>query len=485
MAEHAQGSSVRELLTVLFKRKATILVTFLTVVATVTVVSFLLPPTYEAQSRLLVKFGREYIYRPEVGGEVDGRSLFMFNNEDMLNSEVKILTSRDLIERVIGALRLETLYPKLVETPPERGTPMDAAVERFTKDLSVEGVKKSNVIEIAYQHRDPQLAARALNLLAELFKEKHLQAHTDPKSSFLEAQLAIYQQRLRDSENRLEAFKQRHAVYSLGEQRSLMLNQRTEVDAAARAARNQVRELEERIASLETQMQQVAPEVALHEDTERHKIVDDAKAQLLALQLREQQLLQKYTERNQLVVNVRREIQLVQDFIRTQQEDRRGPTRKGKNVVYQELESELIKLRAELPSQRSKAAALSAQAAQLDGGVRALDLREKELGTLRRELAVNDRNYRTYLQRVEEARISEDLDRQKSANISVIQEAAVPGRPLKPHKPLNIALGIILGGIAGTGLAFLREYASETVSTPEGAERRLGLPVLVAVGVKQ
>jgi len=485
MVQPAQGSSLREYLTVLFKRKTAILVTFFTVVAAVAVGSFLLPPTYEAQSRLLVKFGREYIYRPEVGGEPDRRSLFMFNNEEMLNSELKILTSRDLVERVIQTLGLETLYPKLMRNPPPRGTAMDGAVERFTEDLSVEGVKKSNVIEIAYQHPDPQLAARALNLLTELFKEEHLEAYTDPKSSFLEGQLAIYAQRLKESEGRLEAFKQRHGVYSLGEQRSLMLSQRGDVEAAARAARNEVRELEERIASLQAQMQQVAPEVALHEDTERHKIIDDAKAQLLALQLREQQLLQKYTEKNQLVVNVRREIQLVQDFIGAQQADRKGPVRKGRNIVHQELERELITLRAELPSQQSKAAALARQASQLEGGVRQLDLRERELEALKRELAVNERNYRAYLERVEEARISEDLNRQKSANISVIQAAAVPAKPLKPKKAFNMALGIILGGIAGVGLAFLREYASDTLSTPEGAERRLGLPVLAAVGVKR
>ena len=234
MEEQTQSSGLREFLTVLFKRKGTILLTFVTVVATVTIGSFLLPPTYEAESRLLVKFGRENIYRPEVGG--DKGQAFVFNNEEVVNSEIKILTSQDLIERVVKTLTVEALYPKFVESPPSRGTPLDAAIERFGKDLSVEGIKKSNVIQISLQHKDPRMAAKALNLLMEFFKEKHLQAYSDPKSSFLEQQLAAYDLKLKESQNQLEAFRQKHRVFSLEEQRSLLLKQRTELDTAHKTA---------------------------------------------------------------------------------------------------------------------------------------------------------------------------------------------------------------------------------------------------------
>ena len=128
--------------------------------------------------------------------------------------------------------------------------------------------------------------------------------------------------------------------------------------------------------------------------------------------------------------------------------------RTGKNVVYQELEGNLIKVQAELPSQEAKATALRGQVAQLDAEIRSLDLREKELDTLKREFTVSERNYKTYLEKAEEARILEDLNRQKSANITVIQEATVPVTPIKPKKLLNIALGLILGAVSGLGLAF-------------------------------
>ena len=101
-------------MTILFKRKVAILTIFLATVITVTVGSFLMAPTYEAKSSLLVKFGREFIYRAEVG---DKAPMIAFNQEEAINSEINILTSRDLVERVIKTIKLENIYPDLVANP--------------------------------------------------------------------------------------------------------------------------------------------------------------------------------------------------------------------------------------------------------------------------------------------------------------------------------------------------------------------------------
>ena len=116
-------------------------------------------------------------------------------------------------------------------------TPLQAAILAFEKNLTVEGVKKSNVIEVAFQHKDPQVAARAVNLLVDDYKEKHLQVFSDPQSSFLEQQLAEYEAKLKESESRMEAFKQKNRVFSLEEQRSLLLKQRMELDTSLKTTR--------------------------------------------------------------------------------------------------------------------------------------------------------------------------------------------------------------------------------------------------------
>jgi len=475
------SGGLRDFLNVLFKHKAGILSIFVATVVTVTVGSFVISPVYESNASLLIKIGREYITRPEVG---EMRNLMIVNQEEIVNSEIQILTSRELGEKVITSIGISTIYPRIASDSPVKMTPFETSVIRFSKDLTAEGVKKSNVINVAFQHRDPSVAARALSLLVDFYKEKHLDVFSNPQSSFLEKQLGEYRQRLEGSENALEAFKQKHQVYSLDEQRSLLLRQRVELDTSLKNTKNRIDEFQRKVASYGEQLRDISRNKARYTHTERDRIIVEAQNRLLSLQLKEQELLARnYREDSRLVGNVRKELQLVRDFLKSQEEEIGSKVHTG-NPVYQEVEKEMLKAEAELASQRVRADTLSRQIAQLDGEIREVDLKDKELQDLKREVSTNDKNYRTYLEKLEEARISDDLNRQKIANISVIQPPVVPQKPVKPKKLLNIILGIVLGAFAGLGYAFFSEYTSQGFSTPEQVERRLGLPVLTSIALK-
>jgi uncharacterized protein involved in exopolysaccharide biosynthesis len=482
MEQNIQTSSMRDFLTILFKHKGKILITFVTIVVTITIVTLTLPPVYEAASTLLVKFGRENIYRSEVG---ERGSWISLGNEEMVNSEIQVLTSLDLIEKVVKAIGADRLYPVMAKVLRERGRSEEslviAAVPKFKGSLSVEGVKKSNAIQVSFEHENPQIAAQAVNLLVDFFKEKHLQVYSDPQSPFLEQQLLTYEQSLEQSENDLEAYKQKFKVFSLPEQIRLLLEQRTGFDSAFKNTRNQVVELEQKLGALKMQIQNVPENIPLATVTDRHEIVDNVKNTLLNLQLKEQDLLMKYKEDNPMVVSVRKEIMLAQEYLQRQEEDIKKVHTTGRNVVHQELEKEMITTQAELAAQKSKASALYVQISQLDTEIQALDLREKELQRLARDHEMNEKNYKTYLEKAEEARILEDMDRRKMANVSVIQKAAVPLGPVKPRKNLYVAFSFIFGAIAGLGLAFFSEYTAQGLSTPDSVERRLGIRVLIAI----
>lgn len=482
MKQEAPGGSLRDLLYVLFKHQAKILVIFFATVATVAVGSFLVTPVYEAQASLLVKIGREYINKPEVG---DTRNFMVVNQEEIINSEIEILNKRELIEKVITAMGIGTIYPQIASDPPTSTTPLEAAVLKFSKNLTVEGVKKSNVIGLSFQHQDPAVATKALALLIDLFKEKHLEVFSNPQSSFLEKQLVDYQQRLKESENALEAFKQQNQVYSVEEQRSLLLKQQVELDTALNATKNRIDELQKKVMSYREQLRGMAQNKARYTQTDRDKIVVDAQNNLLNLQLKEQELLAKdYREDSRVVANVRKEILLVKNFLKTQEEDIDRKVRTG-NPVYQEVEKEMLKAEAEYASQRAGAMTLTQQLVQLNHKIQAIDQKQNELRNLQRELATNEKNYQTYVEKLEEARISDNLNQQKIANISVIQAPATPQKPVKPKKLLNLILGILFGVVSGLGYAFLVEFTSQSFSTPEQVERRLGLPVLTSIALKE
>ena len=62
--------------------------------------------------------------------------------------------------------------------------------------------------------------------------------------------------------------------------------------------------------------------------------------------------------------------------------------------------------------------------------------------------------------------------------VEVIEHAEAGARPVRPNKPLNIALGIIIGLVVGVGLAFFIEYLDTSVKTIDDVERTLQSPVL-------
>src|SRR5262245_37727175 len=217
----------RDLASIFFKHKWKILIAFLATVVTVLVGTLLMTPVYQATSRILVKFGREYTYRPEVGNVSNP---YRPTLPEILNGEIQILTSPDLAAKTIQKIGIDNIYPGL---PTDSDlTPMEMATQSFADALSVKGLEESGVIEVSFQHSSPQMAAKAINVLLDLFKEKHLETFTDPNTStFLAGKAGELEKRVSESQAKLAGLKKSHSAYSLDEQRSLLLKQRSELDS--------------------------------------------------------------------------------------------------------------------------------------------------------------------------------------------------------------------------------------------------------------
>jgi len=71
----------------------------------------------------------------------------------------------------------------------------------------------------------------------------------------------------------------------------------------------------------------------------------------------------------------------------------------------------------------------------------------------------------------------------KVENVAVVDQAMVPTEPVKPRPLLNIAIAMVLGGMAALGLAFLLEYLDTSIKSTEDVARYIGLPVLGVIPV--
>lgn len=480
--EEQQSASLKELLTVLFKYKYGVITFLVLAVAMMAVISLVSPPVYEAESTLLIKFGREYASSPEVLNT--NSPVVSVSLEEAVNSEINIMRSRDLIQKVVTTLGIRQLYPQLAHNPPSGMTALEAAIIKFNRDLTVEVIKKSNVLQVSFRHPNPEIAAKAVNLLVESHKEKHFQVYNAPEFIFLGKELSTFDQKLKESEKAVQRYKQINGVYSLDEQRALLLKQRTELDVALKDSRSRIEGIQRRLSSVNSRMQQMAGARNSYVQTERDNIIVQAQSHLLDRQLKEQDLLAKYPEKNLLVAKVRKEMGIVSDFLDRQEENITSKVRSS-SPVYQEAEKQALLADADLRFEVARERVQRAQLRELDGQIQSLDLKEKELQALKRDVATNDKSYRAYLERFVEARISSEMNLQKFANVSVIQVATPPAKPASRNKVVMFLISVILGAASGVGYAFLRNHVSQALSTPESAERRLGLPVLATVEVKR
>ncbi len=109
----------------------------------------------------------------------------------------------------------------------------------------------------------------------------------------------------------------------------------------------------------------------------------------------------------------------------------------------------------------------------LDLGRRIQD--EGKSDELSAELAIATGNYTTLATKLEELRISAQLE---TGSGRVVSPAVVSDEPVEPTPARNAILGVMVGIIIGLGFAFLYEYLDNTIKSSDEAEKLLGVPVL-------
>ena len=173
--------------------------------------------------------------------------------------------------------------------------------------------------------------------------------------TIMQRQLAAYAENLGKSERLLQDFQQKHGIISIDTQINLLLQQRKSLDGALKEAQNRSKGFKEKLAWVEDQISQVPREIPLSSGSREQSIIGGAKNKLLGLQLEEQELLNKYTEKNPHVISIRKEMELIKSFIKEHEATLAVNVTTGKNPVYAEMEMQLFHTRADLISAEAQA----------------------------------------------------------------------------------------------------------------------------------
>lgn len=469
--------NLRDILTVLFKFKHSIIIVSLLFTLASLVLVFFMTPVYEAETSLLVKIGREHMFTTEANDSTH----MAIDLKTIVDPELAILASQDLRHRVLETIGVHIMYPDLVGSPPDDLSLMQVALLRFEENLRVHQEAASNVIQVTFQHGNPKMAAEAVNTLVKFWKEKHLKIFSTPQALFLQKQALSYRARFEETETQLQQFHQEHGISAFPKQKELLLEQRQELDASLKVAQSELQSLGAKLASLVKQMKAIPKEIPLSTVNEQRRLVDDTKRELLVLLRKEQELSAKYQGKSRPLVELRKEIDLIRTFIR-EHEDKFGDTvTSGRNPVYQQLKLELLSTKSQYAALQTKDRVLTKQLQGLDDQVRQLSQLQQMFDKLDREATKDEENLRRYVDKVEAAKITEKMDRQQIANVSVIQAATIPINPMKSPKTTIIIFGLIIGVMAGIALALVLEYLRTSYTRPEQITYELGLPILVSI----
>jgi polysaccharide biosynthesis transport protein len=474
------GLGPYDILFILFKHKWKILLCTSVGLLAAAGLYFLLPPMYESQAKLLVRY---VVDKSAVDG-LDSSSKTMGSpSEGAINSEVEILTSTDLTMQVADAIGVE----RLAKESGVKATTADVAQSIF-KALKVGPVKETNIISVAYQNEDPKLAMQVLQELVTRYFDKHLEVHRSVGAfDFVTRQTEQLRAELNQTDAELKKLKDTAGITSLAESTTALASELTntegelnssEAEIASQQAR--LKEIEKSLMGAETkEPSKTSPQVSAEVVREYQTLVA-REAQLHQMQT---DLLAKFTPENRVVkvkqaqidalVNQRRDLEKKHpDLLATVS----SVTSSDGNRL------DIVSERARLAELQSKRDTLTARLSSLQQRAKLLSEYGPRIGQLERNKEVQDANYKYLEASLEKARIDETLDPARMPNISVVQRPEM-GVKVTRDALKKIVIGLAAGGLAlGTAIALLIELVLDrTVKRPLELETQLRIPLLLSI----
>lgn len=315
----------------------------------------------------------------------------------------------------------------------------------------VEMGKGSNMLRVSSQNADPEMARNVVNILIEAYLETNVASKTREAGKtvdFIGEQLTGLKDNLDKSEQALQEYKVQTGLVTLGPEGGSLVNkvvgleqQKTDLSLKRQRVEYAIGALQEALRKNTTFTPPVIEGAAQ---------IGELAARLAELEAARKGLLVNFTPAHPAVQEKEAEIRRVQESMLS---------------AYQSARQELAL--GERDASRTIAG--------YDQQLKEIPETELELAKRTRVHKVNAELYNFLLQKQQEAKIAEAST---ISSVDVIDPALTPRGPVKPNKPKNLALGLVLGLMIGVGLVFLLDYMDQTIKTSDDVRDKLGLSVL-------
>jgi uncharacterized protein involved in exopolysaccharide biosynthesis len=467
---------MRELIADVFRNARLIAVALVIPPIVAVAVAFVLPPEYQADAKILIKPGREFLPSTNPGQNDNG--LPSTTMTEVVKSEAEILNSSDLAQEVLSKLGIAGVFPD-DKADPSGGPALDRAIAAFGRQLNVEPIDFSNVLQASFRSQQPETAVKVLSALLADFQARHVSLYSNALSNPIQAQITEKQKELQDLDAKRIAYQNANGAFSIPEQRASLIQQRAQLASDLQAAQIKGQALQQQVAYLKKSKASTPATAPI--DTETDPTTESSALQsLMALQQKEQEMLQHYQPTAPAVVQIRAQIAQAQQFL-AKQAGTSTKVRTGANPLLATIDQQLLAAQAELTPINTQIAGYTTQMASIDDSLKKLQDNELEVNNLQRQIDSLNSDLNTLRSSLDQARLAENMDQAKVSSVSIIDAPRVQPRPVFPKKT-TFAIGGLGVGIALAALIILVSLSfGNTIITVEGAERILGTPVVAAL----
>ena len=417
--------------------------------------TLLIPPTYRAQIRLEID--------PNANSDIevgDASRRERFDAESDL-TPVGLLQARSLSERVVRSLNLAN-DPQVVDQQLPRDVRVKAATNMVTSSIDVQPIRLSRLIDVAYSSNDPELAAKIANSIGEQFIQAKLDRGYEQTAfarDFLQQRLDSTRRTLEDSERALVEFERNRGMVTVQSRQSdgssvsqsisnVQLSDLATSLAEASRRRIDAEQRYRRATALTGGASANEGAVGLQNE------ISQVKAQIA-------QMSKTFADGYPELVALRERLSTLQSELRNSNSGRQS------DGVRQ--------IAAEYEAARGAEEALRAKLNGLRGEV--LDERgtSAQYTVLTREVDTNRELYDALLQRFKEVGVAGEVT---ESDVSIVDRAQVPTRPVSPNLLVNLVLGLIGGFLVAFAGAFAFDLLRDVIRSPADLEERLGLKAL-------
>ena len=471
------GAMLRQIIAIARRNLWLILAIIATFLIAAAAITMLQTPKYTGRASVEIAYRSDQVLGEQLDSSTaSSQESDSWDADRFLNTQLKILQSRSLAERVAQRLNLYS-DPKFLsammikpddfnsDEERKRGV-IEALQDNFQAALPVD----TRMAQITFTSTDPKMSATIANAFATEFIQANLQRRFDSSSyarNFVQEQLNDARARLEQSEQKLNSYAREAGLIRTRDPSSTNSDGNSS-NTASSVTSSSLMQLNQ--AANDAQARRVAAQA--HWEAERAQPLLSSPAALASPTV-------------QALLSRRSDIQAQLDSAK----DRYlgdHPTIQTLTSQLNDINQQLTRaatearnsVRAEFVAAQAAEQNLRARVGQLEGATLQEQDRSVRYNTLAREADTNRSIYDGLLQRYRELNASAGIT---ASNISVIDQADPPTDPSSPNPLLNLLIALLLGTVTAAAVVYIKDQLDDRIRVPEEVEQKVGVPLLGVV----